>query len=138
MDGVRDVLDALTAAGVRLAIGSSGVRGNLELTVRECGLGGRFAAMAALEDITHGKPDPEVFLKAAALASVDPSRCTVFEDAPFGIQAARAAGMYAIAITTSHPGPILWDAGAHEVVESLVGYDVAPLVARLKSRNRRP
>ena len=73
MDGVRDVLDALTAAGVRLAIGSSGVRGNLELTVRECGLDGRFAAMAALEDITHGKPDPEVFLKAARKAGVEPS-----------------------------------------------------------------
>ena len=68
MDGIRDVLDALTAAGVRLAIGSSGVRGNLELTVCECGLDGRFAAMAGLEDITHGKPDPEVFLKAAARA----------------------------------------------------------------------
>ncbi len=131
MDGVREVLDALTAAGVKLAIGSSGVRGNLELTVRECGLNGRFAAMTALEDITQGKPDPEVFLKAAARAGVGPARCAVFEDAPFGIQAARAAGMYAIGVATSHPAPVLWDAGAHEVVESLVGYDVSPLVKRL-------
>jgi HAD superfamily hydrolase (TIGR01509 family) len=134
MAGVREVLDALTAAGVLLAIGSSGVRGNLELTVHECGLVGRFASMASLEDIRHGKPDPEVFLKAAAWAGVDPRRCSVFEDAPFGIQAARAAGMYAIGVTTSHPAPVLWEAGAHEVIESLVGYDVAPLVKRLKSQ----
>ncbi|HMF35063.1 MAG TPA: HAD hydrolase-like protein, partial [Isosphaeraceae bacterium] len=53
MDGVRELLDALTDCGVRLAIGSSGVRANLELTVRECGLDGRFAAVAALEDITR-------------------------------------------------------------------------------------
>ena len=58
MDGVREVLDALTAHGVKLAIGSSGVLPNLELTVEECGLAGRFAAIASLEDITHGKPDP--------------------------------------------------------------------------------
>lgn len=135
MDGVRELLDALSAAGVRLAIGSSGVKGNLELTVRECGLEGRFASMVALEDITHGKPDPEVFLKAAARAGVEPARSAVFEDAPFGIQAARAAGMYAIGVTTSHPASVLWDAGANEVVESLAGYEVAPLVQRLRSRN---
>ncbi len=68
MDGVRAVLDALTAHGVMLAIGSSGVRPNLDLTVKECGLDGRFAAIASLEDITRGKPDPQVFLVAAAKA----------------------------------------------------------------------
>ena len=68
MDGVREVLDALTARGVKLAIGSSGVLPNLELTVSECGLTGRFAAIASLEDITRGKPDPQVFLVAAKKA----------------------------------------------------------------------
>ncbi len=84
MDGVREVLDALTAHGVRLAIGSSGPLPNLELTVLECGLDGRFAAIASLEDITRGKPDPQVFLVAAAKAGGDPSRSVVFEDAPVG------------------------------------------------------
>ena len=104
MDGVRDVLDALTARGVKLAIGSSGVLPNLELTVNECGLAGRFAAIASLEDITHGKPDPEVFLVAAKKAGVRARRSVVFEDATVGIQAAKAAGMYAVGVTTTHPG----------------------------------
>ncbi len=134
MEGIRETLDALTASGVRLAIGSSGVRANLDLTVRECGLDGRFAAIAALEDITHGKPDPEVFLVAAARSGVDPARCVVFEDAAFGIQAAKAAGMYAVGLTTSHPADVLWEAGADEVVENLVGYDVPALVAQLRAR----
>ena len=134
MDGVRGVLDALTAHGVELAIGSSGVLPNLELTVSECGLTGRFAAIASLEDITHGKPDPEVFLVAATKAGGEPSRSVVFEDAPVGIQAAKAAGMYAVGVTTTHPAPALQEAGADQVVENLVGYDVGWLVATLKAR----
>jgi HAD superfamily hydrolase (TIGR01509 family) len=134
MDGVRGMLDALTARGVRLAIGSSGVRANLELTVHECGLDGRFAELASLEDITRGKPDPQVFLVAAAKAGVDPSRSVVFEDAPVGIRAANAAGMYAVGVTTTHPAAALEEAGADEIVKDLVGYDVPRLLERLRAR----
>ena len=126
MDGVRELLDGLTAAGVLLAIGSSGVRPNLDLTVESCGLAGRFAAIASLEDITRGKPDPEVFLVAAAKAGVAPSRAVVFEDAPVGIQAAKAAGMCAVGVTTTHPAAALWDAGADEVVAHLRAATTSP------------
>jgi HAD superfamily hydrolase (TIGR01509 family) len=138
MEGVRDVLDALTARGVLLAIGSSGVRANLELTVRECGLDGRFAAIASLEDITNGKPDPQVFLVAAAKAGARPARSVVFEDAPVGIQAARAAGMYAVGLTTTHAAGALAEAGADQVVDNLVGYDVDRLMQCIKSSQTRP
>src|SRR4051812_25266855 len=131
MDGVRDLLDRLTDAGVLLAIGSSGVRANLDLTVESCGLSGRFAAIASLEDIERGKPDPQVFLVAAAKAGALPSRSVVFEDAPVGIQAAKAAGMRAVGLTTTHPASSLWEAGADEVLERLTGYDVAALVKHL-------
>jgi HAD superfamily hydrolase (TIGR01509 family) len=134
MDGVREVLDALTARGVRLAIGSSGVRPNLDLTVTECGLDGRFAAIASLEDISRGKPDPQVFLVAAARAGVEPSHSLVFEDAPVGIQAAKAAGMYAVGLTTTRPAADLVEAGADEVVANLVGYDILGLLGRLEAR----
>jgi HAD superfamily hydrolase (TIGR01509 family) len=134
MDGVRAVLDCLTAHGVKLAIGSSGVRPNLDLTVTECGLDGRFAAIASLEDITRGKPDPQVFLVAASKSGALAARSVVFEDAPVGIQAAKTAGMYAVGLTTTHPAAALEEAGADEVVENLIGYDVARLLERLKSR----
>jgi HAD superfamily hydrolase (TIGR01509 family) len=134
MAGVRELLDDLTAAGVRLAIGSSGVRPNLDLTVESCGLTGRFASIASLEDIERGKPDPQVFLVAAAKAEVPPSRAVVFEDAPVGIQAAKAAGMHAVGLTTTHPAAALWDAGADEVVTHLGDYDVAALVQRLRPK----
>ncbi len=134
MDGIREVLDRLTAEGVELAIGSSGPLANLELTVSECGLAGRFAAIASLEDITRGKPDPQVFLVAASKAGALPARSVVFEDAPVGIQAAKAAGMYGIGLTTTHPSATLEQAGADHVVESLAGYDVPRLVKLLRSR----
>ncbi len=134
MDGVREVLDGLTAQGARLAIGSSGVLPNLELTVTECGLTGRFAAIASLEDITHGKPDPEVFLVAAKKSGCEPGHSVVFEDAVVGIQAAKAAGMYAVGVMTTHPAEALKNAGADEVVPNLVGYDVAGLLHKLRAR----
>jgi HAD superfamily hydrolase (TIGR01509 family) len=133
MDGMSELLDALTSRGVKLAIGSSGPLANLELTVRDCGLTGRFAAIASLEDITRGKPDPQVFLVAAAKAGAQPLRSVVFEDATVGIQAAKAAGMYAVGLTTTHPAAKLAETGADLVLESLVGFDVDHLIARLRS-----
>jgi HAD superfamily hydrolase (TIGR01509 family) len=133
LPGIKALLDGLTARGVRLAIGSSGVLPNLELTVESCGLGGRFASIASVEDITRGKPDPEVFLVAARKAGVEPRHAVVFEDATFGIVAARAAGMRAVGVTTTNPAQPLWNAGADEVVDSFEGYDVASLVGRLRA-----
>jgi len=131
MEGVRGLLDDLTAAGALLAIGSSGVRANLELTVEECGLHGRFATIVSGEDVTRGKPDPQVFLLAASRAGVDPSRSVVFEDAPVGIRAAKAAGMLAIGVTSSHSAEALHEAGADEVVADLGRCDAREILARL-------
>lgn len=133
IDGVPALLDDLAAAGVVLAIGSSAPRANLDLTVESCGLANRFTAIASLEDIDRGKPDPQVFLVAAERAGVAPKRTVVFEDAGVGIQAAKAAGMYAVGITTTNPSQILWDAGADEVVEHFRELDVARLLRRLES-----
>jgi beta-phosphoglucomutase-like phosphatase (HAD superfamily) len=92
-------------------------------------LHGRFAAIASLEDITRGKPDPQIFRIAAAKSGAAPARSVVFEDAPVGIQAAKAAGMLAVGLTTTHPAAALEEAGADEVVANLV----ARLVERLKA-----
>ncbi len=133
MDGVRDLLDRLTAQGSLLAIGSSGPLANLELTVETCGLSGRFAAIASLEDIHRGKPDPEVFLVAAKKAGVDPARSIVFEDALVGVQAAKAAGMLAIGVGTTHSLDKLRDSGADHAVETLVDFPIEIWLDRLRA-----
>jgi HAD superfamily hydrolase (TIGR01509 family) len=131
MEGVRPFLDAMTAAGVRLAIGSSGVRENLDLTVEECGLRGRFAAIVSGEDVTRGKPDPQVFLLAAERSGVAPGASIVFEDAPVGVRAAKAAGMLAVGVTSSHDEAALREAGADVIVPDLSHCDAPRLLARL-------
>jgi len=134
MAGVRDLIENLTAHEFGLAIGSSGPRPNLFLTVESCGLDGRFRSIVGLEDIRRGKPDPEVFLKAAAQAGVEPARCVVFEDAVFGIQAAKAAGMYAVGVGSTNPLDVLIAAGADEAVPTLEAFHVPRLAETLRSR----
>jgi mannitol-1-/sugar-/sorbitol-6-phosphatase len=76
--------------------------------------------------VSAGKPDPEGYLRAAGLLRTPPRRCLVVEDAPAGVQAARAAGMTVIALTTTHrPADVT---GAHHIVGTLG--DAAPLIRR--------
>lgn len=75
------------------------------------------AALVTADDIERGKPDPQVYTLAAERLGISPEKCIVIEDAPAGIQGARAAGMPVIAVTTTYPREMLQDADA--VVERL-------------------
>jgi beta-phosphoglucomutase len=96
---VRDLHDA----GVRLAVGSSGPRENIELILDAMGVRGRIHVVVSGDDVTRGKPDPQVFTMAADRLNVPASRCVVIEDAPAGVEAARAAGALAVAVLIYHP-----------------------------------
>ena len=89
-DEVRDTLNALCARGVRVAIGSSSK--NTPFILERIGLGSFFEAVADGNCITHSKPHPEVFLKAAAMLGLAPAECLVVEDARAGVEAAVAGG----------------------------------------------
>lgn len=93
---VRDTLDALRARGLKLAIGSSSK--NAPYILGRIGLGTYFDAVASGNDITHSKPHPEVFLKAAGRLQLPPARCLVVEDAHAGVEAAVAGGFDCAAI----------------------------------------
>lgn len=95
-DSVRDTLEWLRQEGIPAAVGSSSK--NTEYILKRTGLVRYFDAVADGNMITKSKPDPEVFLKAAELICMDPEDCIVVEDAAAGIQAAKAAGMYAVGI----------------------------------------
>lgn len=87
---VKETLDALRARGARLAIGSSSK--NAKLILGRIGLGEYFDAVSDGTNITHSKPDPEVFLKAAEYLGLEPGDCLVVEDAVAGINGAAAGG----------------------------------------------
>ncbi|MFP4106477.1 MAG: HAD family hydrolase [Phycisphaerae bacterium] len=118
MDGADDLLKALAEAGFLIAIGSSGPPENIQVAI-DCLPHGRVvSATVTGEDVTNGKPDPEVFLTAAKKLGLEPAQCAVVEDAPAGVEAARRGSMAALAITGTARREELSDR-AHIVVDSL-------------------
>ncbi len=98
MEGGRELLGRLHAAGWLLAVGTSGPPENLRVAVEGLGADRWFHAEVCGLDVAHGKPAPDIFLKAAERLGVPASRCVVVEDAVPGIEAAHAAGMPCVAI----------------------------------------
>lgn len=107
LPGVTDFLQRLRSAGVPCCIGSSTERENIRTICARTGLSDWFAHIIAAEDVEHGKPHPEVFLRAAARIGREPRWCVVFEDAFSGLEAARAGGMRSIGVATTHPAEAL-------------------------------
>jgi beta-phosphoglucomutase family hydrolase len=127
LPGVVALLEDLKTNGIPCAIGTSTPRANVECVLEITGLAGYFGDIAASEDVTRGKPDPEVFLKAAAKIGASPAACVVIEDAQVGLRAARAAGMKALAVTTTHPSEALAPENPDRIVTSLEEVNVANL-----------
>jgi beta-phosphoglucomutase len=129
LPGVHSILNDAANAGALQAIGSSAPRRNIDLILRITETAGHFAAIVSMEETTRGKPDPEVFLLAARKLDIPPARCIVLEDAPVGVQAAKAGGMRAIGVTFvgHHPAEKLRSAGADLVVPSWENVSLAEL-----------
>jgi HAD superfamily hydrolase (TIGR01509 family) len=126
LPGVHDFLTRLLAAGVPCCIGSSTHRENIATIIHVLGFEAFFQGMVTAEDVTQGKPHPDVFLQAAAKIGRRPACCVVFEDAFAGLEAAHAGGMKAVAVATTHSAEAL--AGrAHRVVRRLDELTVADL-----------
>lgn len=131
--GVHVFLDRLVASGVPTCIGSSTHRLNIETILGVMHFEGRFGGMVTAEDVTQGKPHPDVFLKAAAMIDRPPERCIVFEDALAGIEAARAGGMKVVGVASTHDAAGL--AGrVDRIVHRLDELSVADLVEIVEGR----
>lgn len=130
--GVRPLIEQLRAAGIPVVVASSGSRQKVAFNLERAGLSSFFRLRVTGEDVVRGKPDPEVFLKAASLAGLEPSRCAVIEDSLNGLKAARAAGMLAVGVTTTFAADRL-EPWADWVVSGLEEITVEGLSARLSA-----
>ncbi|MFI8205684.1 HAD family hydrolase [Streptomyces sp. NPDC085937] len=117
LPGTAEFLAALPAE--RWAVVTSATRRLAEARLGAVGILPK--TLIAADDITRGKPDPEPYLLAARTLGVDPAHCVVFEDAPAGLQAGRAAGMTTVALATTHQ--------AGELTADLVVDDLSALSA---------
>lgn len=100
--GLLEFLKRLRAQGIKTALATSAGPGNIDFIVDGLGIREQFDAIIGGAEVQKGKPDPEIYLKAADLVGINPSSCWVIEDSLQGIAAGQAAGMRVVGISTSH------------------------------------
>ncbi len=127
LPGVHDLLKFLQDQEIPCCVGTSTDRINVETIMDVIGVREYFAGIVSSEDVSHGKPDPEVFLLAANKIDRRPERCLVFEDAHHGVEAGLKGGMKICAVATTHPAEEFTD--AHMVVNRLSDLDYGKLLA---------
>ena len=103
LPGVFEFIDYIKSKGIKAAVGSASK--NTPLILEKTGLADKFDAVSCGLDTTRSKPDPEVFLIAAQKLGIDPCGCAVIEDSAAGIEAAKAGGMYAVAVGAAEHDP---------------------------------
>ena len=101
LPGVMQWLEFLSERHIRCALASSGEMANVVAVLEALQLSDYFAAILSGARLPRSKPDPALFLLAAAAVGTEPGKCLVVEDAPAGVQAAKAAGMVCCAVSTT-------------------------------------
>jgi len=118
--GFRAFAGAAAARGLKIAVGTAGDRHNIEFAMSRLAMDPLPLAIVGGDEGLPGKPQPAIFLEAARRIGAEPAGCIVFEDAPFGIEAARRGGMRAVAVCSTHSPTEL--AGPH-VIAAVRDYD---------------
>ena len=103
LPGLRELIAEASGAEIPMAVASSAMRKNVEFVVDTLGLRSYFRFLLNGDEVTHAKPDPEIYLKAAEKLRLEPRQCVAFEDSFVGIDAAKNAGMRCVAIASSFP-----------------------------------
>lgn len=114
--GVEEFLASLEAAGLLMAVGTSASFQRARDTLAVLGILPRFSALVTGNDVANGKPDPEIFLRAAERLNLAARNLLVVEDAVSGVKAAKAAGMKCLGIAANGRGGDLMAAGADHVI----------------------
>lgn len=137
LPGVVELVRELARRGWKQAIGSSAPVENIRVLLEATGVGPYMQAIASGDDVTAGKPDPQVFLIAFERLGVSPRDGVVIEDAPAGIQAGVSAGAATLGVTTTQSVEALQSAGANRVVDSLANISVDDLEELVRLRQGR-
>jgi beta-phosphoglucomutase len=129
IDGLHEMLAIAFENDIPMAIGTAAQYANVNLVLDTLNIRNYFSAIVADVDVEKGKPDPEVFLKAAAKMGVCPEHCLVFEDSPVGAKTAENAGMKAIIITSTHKTHEFADYSS--VIKCINSYDEIDIMREL-------
>uniref|UniRef100_UPI0040565E7E HAD family hydrolase n=1 Tax=Alistipes sp. TaxID=1872444 RepID=UPI0040565E7E len=114
--GLVEFLAESERCGLRCAVGSSGYRANVDFVLDRCNIRRYFEAAVAGDEVTRCKPDPEIYLTAAAKLGLSPEECVVFEDAEAGIESAKCAGIKVVALATTFSREFLENTDADLII----------------------
>jgi beta-phosphoglucomutase len=131
VNGLTDFLHELKALNIPMGIATSAERDNVDFILEAIHCKGYFDVIVDSSMISKGKPDPEVFLKAAALLGSIPEDCVIFEDSLKGIEASLRAGMKVVGVATTHYYAELTE--AHKVISDFSTITPADLQKLLKN-----
>lgn len=110
LNGLLAFLEILHQKNIPMAIATSGIQPNIDFMFENIPIKKYFSVVVNSAHISKGKPNPEIYCKAAELLHISPANCLVYEDAAVGVAAAKSAGMKVIAITTTQSAKELKDA----------------------------
>lgn len=112
LNGLTSFLELLKKNNIPMAVGTSAPRANVDFVFKHTGIEKYFDAVLDETFVSVGKPNPEIYIKAAKALSFDPADCIVLEDSFAGVKAGKAAGSKVIGITTTHSDEELGQVGA--------------------------
>ena len=125
VQGVEQVLENFSQAGIKLGVASSGSDSRVHFVLQKLRLTDYFAAIVAGDDVVLGKPDPAIFRLTSQKLEVAPKEILVFEDSVSGVKAAKAAGMRCVGLAEPSRAPALLEAGADHIIDHFVGFSVS-------------
>ena len=131
--GLLEFLAKSAKAGLRCAVGSSGYKANVDFVLDKCDIRRYFEATVAGDEVTRCKPDPEIYLTAAAKLGLSADECVVFEDAEAGIEAAKRAGMKVVALATTFDRTFLENTDADLIINDFRDITVEQLRELVKA-----
>ena len=128
MPGLTHALNVCGKRQLRMAVASSSVHTDIEVILQSLGLLDEFEVIISGDQVEEGKPHPEIFLGAARLLGIEPAHCLALEDTTYGVAAAKAAGMYCIAVPNRFTANQGFDQ-ADLVLDSLAQFELDALPA---------
>jgi beta-phosphoglucomutase family hydrolase len=131
LPGLESFLSTLRQAGVKIGLATAADRGNIDFTLEALGIREHFDVIIGAEEVSKGKPDPEVFLVTAQNLGVEPDTCVAFEDSHPGLRSALAAGMRVVGLATTHTNDELSIFPLHAIIND---YNVSDPVGFLNQQ----
>ena len=124
IEGLKKFLDNLKESNISLSIGSNAIRKNVIMTIEELGITNYFSSIICGDEVSKGKPDPEMYIKTLSNLKVNKDECVIFEDSIEGVEAGKNADIKVIGVTSSQSSEILKSVGAFETINDYTRINV--------------